>query len=273
MLINPGVCCSCRCCTFRSGYPNPDCTIPAGDYYDFYDDCAAYTNWGKYFPDGAINSGPWSVELPTALGDTIAAVSYDGKPYIQGIAHGTEMGFNFHEDTEHDCYNPTEPGAWDDDTTAKWGAGWNQFPWLGPSTTAILAAPAYPSATSVTTAGPLPELPSLPDVMRIDGNLQVESTPGGTSQADGVFIAFLRCNFTSWLKLSPESDTFDPVPDPDSTAAPYSETQFAWLQDSPTGCGYGKQLSDQITFYGAPGAGRPAGTYAYRIYAAFGTLA
>jgi hypothetical protein len=54
------------------------------------------------------------------------------------------------------CYNPTEPGAWDDDITTKWGVdsagyGWNQYPWLGPSTTAILAPAAYPSATSVTT--------------------------------------------------------------------------------------------------------------------------
>jgi hypothetical protein len=60
------------------------------------------------------------------------------------------MDFNFHEG-QADCYNPAEPGAWDDDITAKWGAGWNQFPWLGPSTTAILAPPSYPSAASVTT--------------------------------------------------------------------------------------------------------------------------
>lgn len=33
-----------------STYPNPGCTIPHGDYYDFYDDCAAYTNWNNYFP-------------------------------------------------------------------------------------------------------------------------------------------------------------------------------------------------------------------------------
>jgi hypothetical protein len=63
------------------GYPNPDCTIPPYDYYDFCNDCAAYTNWGIYIPDGCINSGPWSVDLPTALGDTIAAVSYNGEAY------------------------------------------------------------------------------------------------------------------------------------------------------------------------------------------------
>jgi len=97
-----------------ASYPNPACTIPQGDYYDFYDDCAAYMNWGKYIPDGFIKSGSWFVDLPTALGDTISALSYDGKTYIQGVAHGTEMGFNFHEG-QPDCYNPTEPGAWDDD--------------------------------------------------------------------------------------------------------------------------------------------------------------
>jgi hypothetical protein len=32
------------------------------------------------------------------------------------VAHGAEMGFNFHED-QADCYNPSEPGAWDDDLT------------------------------------------------------------------------------------------------------------------------------------------------------------
>jgi hypothetical protein len=338
-----------------SAYPNPGCTIPPKDYYDFYDDCAAYTNWGKYFPDGAISSGPWFVDLPTALGDTISALSYDGKTYIQGIAHGTEMGFNFHEGST-DCYNPTEPGGWDDDITAKWGAGWNAYPWLGPSTTKVLAAPSYPSATSVTTqtqlamwlsngekdgyctggasypgalpytndlspyvltktvsVGPLPELPSLPDVMKIDASLNVASTPGATS-TDGVFITFLRCNFTSWWELPAGSNTFvgglgpgnppadttlqsgqNPVSGQDmdvlvaatpdgsqafalyspaalNSAAPYGETQFAWLQDSPAGCGYGKQLSDQITFYGAKTAKRAAGTYHYRVYAAFGTL-
>jgi hypothetical protein len=83
--------------------------------------------WGKYIPDGFIKSGSWFVDLPIALGDTISALSYDEKTYIQGVAHGTEMDFNFHEG-QADCYNPTEPGAWDDDITAKWGAGWNQFP-------------------------------------------------------------------------------------------------------------------------------------------------
>jgi hypothetical protein len=52
-----------------------------------------------------------------------------------------------------------------------------------------------------------------------------------------------------------------------STSA--SETEYQYLQDSPAGCGYGKQLSDQITF---PAVSRGAGSYAYRIYAAVGTL-
>src|SRR5262249_18115211 len=129
-VATPGYAAPTRAAT---SYPNPACTIPQGDYYDFYDDCAAYTNQGTYFPAGFIQSGRWFADLPTALGDTISALSYDGKTYLQGIAHGTEMGFNFHEGSA-DCYNPTEPGAWDDDITAKWGAGWNQFPWLGPST-------------------------------------------------------------------------------------------------------------------------------------------
>lgn len=330
-----------------ASYPNPACTIPQGDYYDFYDDCAAYMNGGKYIPDGFIKSGSWFVDLPTALGDTISALSYDGKTYIQGVAHGTEMGFNFHEG-QADCYNPTEPGAWDDDITAKWGAGWNQFPWLGPSTTAILAPPSYPSATSVTTktrlamwlangekdsyckagasypstspytyqlspylltktvaVGPLPELPGLPNVLRINAGLTVESTPGA-NPADGVFVTYLRCNFTSWYKLPAGSDTFvaesgraslasaqegisgqnvdvlvAATPDGSQAFALYSpralnatspggEQEYEYLQDSPAGCGFSKQLSSQITF---PAASRGAGSYHYRIYAAFGTLA
>jgi hypothetical protein len=341
-------------------YPNPNCTIPPGDYYDFYDDCAAYTNWGKYIPDGAVSSGPWFVDLPTALGDTISALSYNGQTYIQGIAHGTEMGFNFHEG-QYDCYNPTEPGAWDDDITTKWGVdsagyGWNQYPWLGPSTTAILAPPSYPSATSVTTqtrlamwlangekdsycqtgasypnaspytyqlspyvltktvtVGPLPELSSLPNVMRIDGGLTIESTPGAAG-ADGVFVTYLRCNFTAWWKLPAGQNSFVPGPGaagnppasslassqegtsgqnvdvlvaatPDGSqafalysphamnaATPAGEQEYEYLQDSPSGCGFGKQLSDQITFPANQGASRTAGNYHYRIYAAFGTL-
>lgn len=336
-------------------YPNSQCTIPPDDYYDFYDDCAAYTSWGTYVPDGAINSGPWSVELPTALGDTISALSYDGEPYVQGIAHGTEMGFNFHEGTA-DCYNPTEPGMWDDDITAKWGAGWNQHPWLGPSTTAVLAAPGYPSATSVATrarlamwlsngekdqyctggahypnmspytyqlspyvlaktvgVGPLPELPGVANVMRVDGDLTVESTTGGTSP-DGVFVTYLRCDFTSWYELPAHSEDVVPEPGPgdppsdthlvsarESTsgqdvdvliaatpdgarafalyspealnaAAPAGEQEYQYLQDSPAGCGFGKQLSDQITFPLGQQATRQPGSYRYRIYAAVGSL-
>ncbi|MBV9379704.1 MAG: hemerythrin domain-containing protein [Streptosporangiaceae bacterium] len=269
------------------------------------------------------------------------------------------MGFNFHEG-QGDCYNPTEPGAWDDDITTKWGVdsagyGWNQYPWLGPSTTAILTPPSYPSATSVTTrtrlamwladgekdaycpggasypaaspytyqlspyvltktvtVGPLPELSGLPDVMRIDAGLKVESTPGVTP-ADGVFVTYLRCDFTSWWKLAAGSNTFAAEPGPAgnppsdaslvsaqegisgrhvdvliaatpdgsqafalyspkalNSAAPGGEQEYEYLQDSPAGCGYGKQLSDQITF---PTASRRAGNYHYRIYAAFGTLA
>src|SRR5204863_4442 len=124
-----------------ASYPNPACTIPQGDYYDFYDDCAAYMNWGKYIPDGFIKSGSWFVDLPTK---TVAV-------------------------------------------------------------------------------GPLPELPGLPNVLRINAGLTVESTPGA-NPADGVFVTYLRCNFTSWYK------------------------EYEYLQDSPTGCGFSKQLSSQITF-------------------------
>ena len=61
-----------------------------------------------------------------------------------------------------------------------------------------------------------------------------------------MFVTYLRCNFTSWYK------------------------EYEYLQDSPAGCGFSKQLSSQITF---PVASRGAGSYHYRIYAAFGTLA
>ncbi|MBO0884789.1 MAG: hypothetical protein J2P17_31550 [Mycobacterium sp.] len=338
-----------------STYPNKNCTIPDNDYYDFYDDCAAYTNWGKYIPDGAISSGPWFVDLPTALGDTVSALSYNGKTYIQGIAHGTEMSFNFHEGTG-DCDNPTEPGAWNDDLNNRWGVDWSQYPWLGPSTTEILNPPSYPSAASVTTktrlaewlangqkdsycpngakypnaspytsqlspyvlsktvtVGPLAELSSLPNVMRIDGDLTVESTPGATP-VDSVFITFLRCNFTSWYRLPAGKTEWDSGLGPGNsatdahlasaqestsgqnvdvlvaatsdgsqafalyspkalnTADPTNEQEYQYLQDSPAGCGYGKQLSDQITFPSASSAKRNAGNYRYRVYVAVGTL-
>jgi hypothetical protein len=61
--------------------------------------------------------------------------------------------------------------------------------------------------TKTVSVGPLPELPSLPDVMKIDASLDVASTPGATP-TDGVFITFLRCNFTSWWELPAGKNTF-----------------------------------------------------------------